>query len=160
MLLLSIHPKHVDAILAGTKTVELRRRRPRVDIGSALIYATSPRMELAGMFQIRSVTCSNLESLWQLTRERAAITRQQFDDYFIGLETGVAIQISDVIRFPNPIPLDTLRAEWPGFHPPQGFRYIDWSRLAKLGIASLKKHLDLPVISASAHMQHRQTEAT
>jgi hypothetical protein len=27
-VLMSIHPQYADAILAGTKTVELRRRRP------------------------------------------------------------------------------------------------------------------------------------
>lgn len=139
MLLLSIHPKHVDAILAGTKTMELRRRRPRVSSGDALIYATSPRMELVAMFRIGSVICTELDSLWRSVEGQAGISRREFDTYYAGLTQGVAIKIADVVHFPVPIPLATLRREWQGFHPPQGFRYVDASQLDGLHPSPLKK---------------------
>lgn len=132
MLLLSIHPKYVDSILSGAKRVELRRLRPRVSDGQALIYATSPRMELVASFQIAKVTRAPLCLLWQAVRDVAGITRREFDAYFHGLDSGVAIHIEDVAQFREPVALDTLRAAWKGFHPPQGFRYVDASDLSKV----------------------------
>ncbi len=44
MLFLSIHPRYVEAILDGRKTVELRKRMPRAEIGTQLvIYASMPK---------------------------------------------------------------------------------------------------------------------
>src|SRR5579864_4429852 len=101
MLLLSIHPKYVESILAGKKRIELRRRRPRITGGPALIYATSPRMELVARFEIDSIRRAPLSLLWQLSRNVACVTRDEFDAYFHGLQTGIAIHINAVTRFRN-----------------------------------------------------------
>lgn len=132
MLLLSIHPKHVDSILAGTKRVELRRQQPSVRDGHALIYATSPRMELVATFRVASVKRLPLVLLWQSVRDVAGVSRREFNDYFSGLASGVAIQIADVAKFQRPVPLDELRAAWRGFHPPQGFRYLSVTEMGRL----------------------------
>jgi predicted transcriptional regulator len=133
MLLLSIKPKYVDLILTGEKRVELRRLRPRIDSGPALIYASSPRMELVASFRIVSVLRAPLGLLWQSVREVAGVTRKEFDAYFDGQQTGIAIRIADVAEFREPIPLADIRAAWKGFHPPQVFRYVEASHVAKLG---------------------------
>lgn len=125
MLLLSIHPRHVDAILAGTKRVELRRRRPRISEGQAPIYATSPRKEFAATFRIVGVAREPLESLWRRVGKISGVTRDEFDTYFAGLDSGVAIHVADVKKLREPISLDDLREAWNGFHPPQGFRYLE-----------------------------------
>jgi len=125
MLLLSIHPRHVDAILAGDKRVELRRRKPRMEQGRGLIYATSPRMELAATFRVASVTRAPLVLLWQLVHDTACVTRREFDAYFQGLDSGVAIHVADVTALSDPISLQVMRDHWPGFQPPQGFCYVD-----------------------------------
>ena len=138
MLLLSIHPRYVDAILAGEKRVELRRRAPRINRGAALIYATAPKMELVAAFHITSVIRAPLGLLWQLVHVSAGTTRKEFDSYFCGLETGVAIQINDVVEFEKPISLATLRVKWRGFHPPQGFRYVADADVAKLGLRGIR----------------------
>jgi predicted transcriptional regulator len=132
MLLLSIHPRYVDAILVGDKRFELRRRKPSVEKGAGLIYSTSPRMELAATFQVAAVTRAPLVMLWQLVRESAGVSRREFDAYFQGCDTGVAIQLSDVLRLSNPIPLQALRQHWCGFQPPQGFRYLDAGEVARV----------------------------
>ena len=75
MLLLSIHPRYADLILSGEKTVELRRRRPRIKSGPGLIYATSPRMELVAMFRIEGVISVPLVLLWQAVRDAAGVTQ-------------------------------------------------------------------------------------
>lgn len=132
MLLLSIHPRHVDAILAGDKQVELRRRKPSMEQGPGLIYATSPRMELAATFRVVKVTRAPLILLWQLVRDTACITRREFDDYFQGLDCGVAIHLADVAALAEPVPLKNMRDHWPGFQPPQGFRYVDAADAARV----------------------------
>lgn len=134
MLLLSIHPRHVKAILSGDKRVELRRRRPRISQGEALIYSTAPQMELVATFQIQSVARQPLKLLWQSVRDIAGISRQQFDDYFCGVDAGVSIRIADVKELRRPISLNELRDAWPGFQPPQGFLYLDHAEIARLGI--------------------------
>jgi predicted transcriptional regulator len=139
MLLLSIHPKHVESILAGRKSVELRRRRPRIDSGPALIYATAPRMGIVASMHIARIERAPLARLWQSVRRGAAITRHEFDAYFVGLDFGVALWITDIIEFDQPVSLDMMRATWGAFHPPQGFRYIDRSDLAKLGICNRRR---------------------
>lgn len=138
MLLLSIHPRHVQSILAGAKQVELRRLKPSMASGTALIYATMPQMELVASFQIESVYRKPLDGLWRSVRNVAGVTRDEFDCYFDGLDAGVAIQIGTVTKFAKPVSLDKLRAAWAGFHPPQGFRYITDADLAKLDMPKLR----------------------
>jgi predicted transcriptional regulator len=139
MLFLSIRPRFVDAILAGTKRVELRRRRPAVSGGRALIYATFPRMELVASFCVAGVVRAPLGLLWQTYGEVASVTRHEFDAYFDGLEFGIAIEIHDVMQFDNPVPIAELRASWSGFHPPQSFCYLDSKQVDMLGIRELRE---------------------
>ncbi len=48
-LLVSVKPVYARLILAGSKTVELRRVRPNAVPGcQVLIYASSPTMEMVG----------------------------------------------------------------------------------------------------------------
>lgn len=137
MLLLSIHPRHVESILSGSKRVELRRIRPRIKSGKALIYATAPQMELVASFRIAAVVHAPLSLLWQTVHDVAGVTRREFDAYFSGLQAGNAIHIADVLEFRAPVSLHELRAVWSGFHPPQGFRYLDSQEIAKLSIRGL-----------------------
>ena len=134
MLLLSIHPRYVDLILAGDKTVELRRRRPRIKSGPALIYATAPRMELVAAFHIERVIVGPLGMLWKSVQDRVGVSRAEFNRYYQGLAAGVGIEIANVREF-GPYSLDELRTAWEGFHPPQGFRYVDSASLARLKAA-------------------------
>lgn len=89
-------------------------------------------MELVAQFQITSVDRLPLVLLWQTVRHDAGVTKKEFDDYFAGLDSGVAIHISDVKKFRKSVSLDDLRRAWRGFHPPQGFRYLDAIALAKV----------------------------
>lgn len=132
MLWLSIHPKYVDAILAGEKSVELRRRKPRISEGPVLIYATSPRMELVASAWIGSVTHAPLDSLWKVARGSAAVSRSDFRAYFDGLSKGTGLHLERVRPLATPIGLYRLREIWEAFQPPQGFRYIDDAQITSL----------------------------
>jgi predicted transcriptional regulator len=128
-------------ILSGEKQVELRRQRPRINSGPALIYASAPTMAIVASFQIESVKQVPLVLLWQSVRDIAGVSRQEFDDYFEGLETGVAIRIADVTEFRQPILLSELRRSWPGFQPPQSFRYVDQSEADKIGFQLIHRRV-------------------
>lgn len=92
-------------------------------------------MALVATFRVAKVTRAPLGLLWQSVRDVAGVTRREFDAYFHGLDSGVSIQIADVAEFRQSIPLDDLREAWQGFHPPQGFRYVESSAIAKLDIS-------------------------
>ena len=56
MIVLSLKPRFAQAILAGVKTVELRRTVPKIVIPTrALLYASSPVRALLGTCVITSV---------------------------------------------------------------------------------------------------------
>lgn len=56
LMLLSIKPGHVDNILSGSKTVELRRIRPQVSAGQPIaIYATMPVGAVVATCRVRKV---------------------------------------------------------------------------------------------------------
>jgi predicted transcriptional regulator len=48
-LLISIKPRYAEMIFSGVKTVELRRKEPRVGQGDRMVvYVSSPIMEVTG----------------------------------------------------------------------------------------------------------------
>ena len=125
MLVLSLKPRHAEAIVAGTKTVELRRTRPNVDMPTrALIYSTSPVKSLVGSCRVDLIESQTLRELWRLASDRAGVSRHEFHEYFAGLGQGVALHLSGVQRAATPVSLSQLRRLVPGFRPPQSFAYL------------------------------------
>lgn len=126
MLFLSIHPKYVDAILSGRKTVELRKREPRVMIGSQLvIYASMPRCAAVATATISRIVKCPPSQLWPKVAKFASVTKDEFDSYFREQESAVGIHFENIQIFKNAITLAELRESWRSFHPPQQFRYLD-----------------------------------
>ena len=124
-LFLSIRPKFVNRILNGYKKVELRRVRPNVASGDLLlIYASSPQKELRGFSVVSNVCSGSPQKLWSKFSEDAGLSRAEFEDYFYGMAVGFAIQFGPVYKFEAPIGLNSLKEIWPGFKPPQIYRYF------------------------------------
>lgn len=125
MLFLSIQPRYVQAILDGRKSVELRKRVPRAEVGSQLaIYASMPTCAVVASAIIERIESAEPEQLWKNVRKLAAVTRAEFDDYFRNHALAVGIHFSQVKVFEKPITLVELREAWQTFHPPQQFRYL------------------------------------
>jgi len=137
-IFLSIRSKYVSKIFEGTKTVELRRVRPKYIAKGALvlIYVPSPVQSLVGAFKVNRAVEMPLKELWEAVHDRAGITREEFDVYYEGTSTGVAIFFSEARNLPHPIELRDLK-ESVGFQPPQGFRYATASELASPQLAEL-----------------------
>ncbi|MDM8520576.1 ASCH domain-containing protein [Anaerolineales bacterium HSG6] len=124
-ILLSIRPKFAEQIFNGTKTVELRRVRPKkIGKGSLVfVYVSSPVQALMGGFRVKSVEEHPLSDIWELVKNEAGISKTEFDTYYHGNTTGVAIFIDEKWSLQKPVGLHNLREQRPNFHPPQSFRY-------------------------------------
>ena len=137
-IFMSIRPQYANKIFDGIKTVELRRVRPKYIARKALIlvYVSSPVKSLVGAFKVDRIIKKPLSELWEIVRDRAGVTREEFDAYFDGTLTGVGIFFSETWRLPEPIALRDLE-DMIGFQPPQGFRYATASELAAPQLATL-----------------------
>ena len=91
---------------------------------TVLIYETSPTMSLVGWFVVDRVERKPLDELWDEVKSTAGVSLVEFNSYFNGVESGVAIHIRESDRIDTPIPLGGLQQMWPGFVAPQGFRYV------------------------------------
>ncbi|MDP1643734.1 MAG: helix-turn-helix domain-containing protein [Phenylobacterium sp.] len=120
----SIKPEYCDAIIDGRKTVELRRRFPATaPVGTTVfIYATSPTRALVGMAEIGQVHCRTPQEIWDSFSDRACIARKDFDRYFDGVESGVAIELRRGRRLRRSLDLSELRERF-SFEPPQSYLY-------------------------------------
>jgi predicted transcriptional regulator len=123
-LLISIKPRYADMIFQGTKTVELRRKEPRVSKGDdMMIYVSSPRMQLTGSARITEIETGTPNQLWLRVSHKTGLSKKEFDLYFEGTDMAVAIHIEDPHVFKKPVGLQTLRSRM-GIVPPQSFRYV------------------------------------
>lgn len=133
VLLLSIRPAFADAIFRGEKTIELRRRRPRLlDGQQVFVYASGKVRALIGSFVVEAVVEAGPNILWRRYGSRIGIGRDEFFHYLEGAETGIGIFVANAWRAPQSVCLDELRRMWPGFVPPQSYRYVDANELSRL----------------------------
>ncbi len=135
ILLLSIHDEFAKKIFNGTKNVELRRIRPRINHGDlVLVYVPTPIKALLGAFRVDKVVEATPLSLWKEVKNKAGISRKHFDDYFNGASKGFGIFFQETWSLPEPLELANLRNLWPNFHPPQGYRYMNLDDLNIVGL--------------------------
>lgn len=107
--IISIHPQHVESILKGRKTVELRRRFPRLAVGAKLwIYSTLPVGAVVASARIGQVETGLPSELWKRYGRQSAITADAFNDYFAGCTSGFVISLTE-IESVTPIALAEVR---------------------------------------------------
>ncbi|HEY4359713.1 MAG TPA: hypothetical protein VGN17_02035 [Bryobacteraceae bacterium] len=125
-ILISLDVEHCDNLLSGIKTVEVRRRRPRIGPGTRVwIYSKIPRAAIDAVAVVSEVREGSAESLWRRYSKEVAISRSRFNRYLMGAKTGCAIKFSSVDALQSALPLSELRREVQGFHPPQFFKQLD-----------------------------------
>lgn len=122
--IISIHPKFAEAILAGNKSVELRRRIPALELNTRLwIYATRPIASIIGSVIVSGVHRATPDAIWMEFSDEAAIAKREFESYFNGTNEAIAIGLKTPSRT-SPVHIDVLRSIWEGFHPPQVLYYV------------------------------------
>lgn len=128
-LLISVHPRFADMILAGTKLVELRRVRPSIQRGDeVVIYETSPTCAVVCLVRVGGVLAAKPDALWRQCGHVSGVSRGDFFQYFCGRPLGYAIKLEAVKPLTRPVELNQLRRAVPGFAPPQSYHYLRTDR--------------------------------
>ena len=132
-LILSIHPRFCERIDDGTKTMELRKRKPKVDIGTTVIvYETVPTKAIIGHFTIDGILVDSINRFWRKVKPFAAVSHQEFKMYYEDSQEGVALLIKDFHRLDRPVPLEKIRELLGNFYPPQSHIYLDAKATTKI----------------------------
>lgn len=119
--LMSIRPRYANAILAGDKKVEFRKRPLSSETRSVVIYVTSPVMAVVGEFGIEEQVLASPAELWARFEHVAGIDHDSFFAYFEGVTEAVGIMIDEVTEYDTPRALHDVD---PGGCPPQSFKYL------------------------------------
>jgi predicted transcriptional regulator len=133
-LLISLHPRHCQNILAGNKTIELRKRSPKAikpvffpgnkqglipKFKKILIYETNPTAAIVGLTtptEILEHTCSE----WHEFTSELCLSVSEIEEYLGGYcGWGIKVENPQLI---TPIPLSKMRDL--NITPPQGYRYL------------------------------------
>jgi predicted transcriptional regulator len=123
-VLLSIKPKHVEAIIKGQKKYEFRRVIFKdKNINIVYVYASYPIKKIIGTFHIGNIIKDKPKNLWQRFNDVSGLDEAEFFEYFKDSETGFAIEIRNAEMYETPIDLEEAI---PGFVPPQSFRYVKY----------------------------------
>lgn len=120
-IILSIKPEFANKIFEGDKKFEFRRSIfKNKNVSKVIVYASSPISKVIGEFEIGEILFKDLNSLWQETKEYSGITEEYFYDYFIGKESGFALEVKRVKRYKEEL---CIKKSF-GKVPPQSFAYI------------------------------------
>lgn len=126
VMLLSIKPEYVKAILDGRKKYEFRKRRCRSGVSKVVFYSTAPESRVVGEAEIEAVIEGDPSEIWEQTKEAAGIARDKYCEYYHGYSNAVAYQLKNVIAYDPPKELSDYGIS----HVPQSFVYIDLEHLS------------------------------
>ncbi len=147
-LLLSVRPRFAQALLAGTKTVEIRRRFPDIPAGmTVVIYSSSPEKAVLGTMVAEELIRSTAADIWRDFSGAIGIQKSELTEYLEGATECSVLKLSEPKAWANPVPLDELRRTL-HIEPAQSFRYLNnrqVAKLAALGATAEAGVIDFPV---------------
>lgn len=121
-VLISLDARHAENILAGRKSVELRRRSMRLPPGTTVwLYVKVPIGAVIGRASVAASHVLTPSLLWKSFAQVSGLSRKEFFQYFEGVSKGCALILENVERLPESISLKALRRAVKGFQPPQFF---------------------------------------
>jgi len=118
--LLSIKPNYANAILDGRKKVEFRKRPFKRAVTHVVIYATAPMKRIIGWFRTKRYEQMSPADLWERFATVGGISHDEFQAYFSGSESGVAIHVERPRRLKAPLALSRICSTVP----PQSYKYL------------------------------------
>ena len=125
-VLMSIHPRFVEAILTGAKCVEFRKRTLPDDTTHVLMYATSPVQRVMGQFEVSAQFSDVPASIWRRLRRFGDVTTEEFFGYYTDSSSAVAICVDRAHRYETPKTLAEIG--WVGA-PPRSFQRLETSSM-------------------------------
>jgi predicted transcriptional regulator len=124
-LFISVKPEFANKLINKTKTIELRKNKPNVNIGDfVIIYATVPIASIIGFGRIKRIIENSPDFIWDNFSEELGIDKIRYDDYFKLTNRAIGIEINSICKLPFAIKLIDLRKFMPKFSPPQSYRYL------------------------------------
>lgn len=146
-IVLSIRPQYAEKIFKGSKTVELRRVRPKYIQKNSLVlmYISSPVQSIAGVFRVSQIKEMSPSDLWKHVKDIAGVTKHEFDNYYLNVNVGIGIFIDEVWPLAEPIKMEDWQEQGINFQPPQGFRYATSDELSSPKIAELVADYDVMI---------------
>ncbi len=125
VVVLSVRPKYAAAIENGTKQVEFRKKfSARAASSQALVYVTSPVQEFRISASIADVIQDTPTAIWDRFGHVAGCSRLEFDQYFEGSDSAVALPLSNVQTLANPVHFKAPSLASVNFKPPQSFAIL------------------------------------
>jgi len=125
-LLISVRPKYLDRIMAGTKVVEIRRRFSERWLGCrTVLYGSHPVKALLGEATIYGIARGSPEEIWSRYGAEMGAERDEFEKYTNACREVNAIELGDVAAYITPIPLEDLsRCMQANLRPPMSYRDV------------------------------------
>jgi len=110
-LLISLESRHAANILAGTKHIELRRRRMHVNEGDLVwLYVKKPVAAVVGCAVVGQCTTDKPAALWKQFGSVSGLMRSEFMTYLDGTAEAFAMGIRDPKPIKRPVSLADLRS--------------------------------------------------
>ncbi|WP_372440301.1 ASCH domain-containing protein [Geodermatophilus bullaregiensis] len=126
---MAIHPRYAEAILAGKKRIEFRKRPLAPDVQTVVIYATSPLKSVVGEFSVSGIVQGTPQELWKAYRSVGCIEAGAYRNYYEGSASAAGIMVGEVWRYREPMPLTRMI---PSPAVPQSFTYVDENVLSQI----------------------------
>lgn len=121
-VLMSIKPKFVREILLGKKCYEYRKAVPKRKFDRVYIYESAPTKKIVAWFIVEQILKDYPDKIWSLTHEESGLSKDEFDNYFLGKEYAYALHIAELHVLDKPI--DPIKI-WTNFRAPQSFSYVE-----------------------------------
>ncbi|MEU8333441.1 hypothetical protein [Micromonospora sp. NPDC048839] len=119
-VLMSLNPIYYDLIWAGEKTHEFRRRFLTGQSVRWYVYLTGPVGRLGAVIDLGPAVVDAPEKIAEIAERTRTGNGASVLEYVRDLDRAFAIPILRVAEYPG-MPLEQLRTELGGFHPPQGY---------------------------------------
>src|SRR5882724_4694217 len=95
--ILSIRPVFANQIVAGTKTIELRKSAMGLTARDViLVYTPAPEQRLSFWFRVRQVEALPVAEMWSRYQDRLGIERADYNAYFAGSDEAVGLHVGEL----------------------------------------------------------------
>jgi len=131
-LLLSVRPRFAQGLLAGTKTVEVRRRFPNIpEDTTVVLYSSSPDKAILGTVRTRRLVRSDAAEIWRNYSDAIDLSYRELADYLAGASECTVLEVDTPDLWPRAVTLAELRRHL-RIEPAQSFRYVTATELNRL----------------------------
>ena len=120
VILISIKPDYSQAILAGIKKVEYRKRGFSRPIKKMIIYETSPTKKVVGEVLVLGILQDSVDRIWKMTYDVGGVSKDDFYRYYGNRKTAYAIQLGEIQTYKHSLNLKDFGIS----HAPQSFCYL------------------------------------